>query len=352
MPRRHPQPFWREFTKCWYVQVGKKQVRLHADREEAFRLYYDMMSKPPEARTAAPAKPGDHLVAVVLDAFLDSVRANKAPRTYEFHHRNVQHFLDSIPPRLTVAELKPIHVTRAMNAHAGWSASTKNAFGRSVQQAFNWAEAQGLIERTPIRRVEKPGGTARETPVTAAEFEKLMTLVKDAPFRDLLIAAWDTGARPNELRRVEVRHFDEANARWVFPKGESKGKKKARVVYLTPRVAEACRRMAEANPDGPLFRNRDGVPWKKNAIICRFQRLKERVGRTIALVDFRHGFCDRLLKNGVDAVAVANILGHANTAMVATVYSALSQDPEYLREQARKAEGKGQPPRTDADRLG
>jgi integrase len=335
-----PKPFFRSARNAWFVQVGGRQVKLHADRDEAFRLYHEMMARPPERRAAPAPAPGG-LVAVVLDAFLDWVKANKAPRTYEFHHRNVQRFLDSIPPALTVAELKPIHVTRAMDAQPGWSASTKNGFGRSVQQAFNWAEAQGLIDRTPIRRVEKPGGTARETPVTPAEFEKLTELVKDRPFRDLIEAAWDTGARPNELRRVEARHFDEANARWVFPKGESKGRKKARVVYLTPRVVEACRRMAAANPAGPLFRNRDGAPWTKNAITCRFQRLKGAMGRTVALVDFRHGFCDRLLKNGVDAVAAANILGHSNTAMVATVYSALSQDPEYLRGQARKAEGKG-----------
>jgi integrase len=54
---------------------------------------------------------------------------------------------------------------------------------------------------------------ARETPVTPEEFEKLMEVVKDTPFRDLLIAAWDSGARPIELRQVEARHCDFTNGR-------------------------------------------------------------------------------------------------------------------------------------------
>ena len=45
MPRRHPQPFWREFMRCWYVQIGGKQIKLHPDREEAFRLYYTLMDR-------------------------------------------------------------------------------------------------------------------------------------------------------------------------------------------------------------------------------------------------------------------------------------------------------------------
>jgi hypothetical protein len=35
MARRRPEPFWREQTRCYYVQLRKKQVRLDPDENEA-----------------------------------------------------------------------------------------------------------------------------------------------------------------------------------------------------------------------------------------------------------------------------------------------------------------------------
>jgi hypothetical protein len=43
MPRKHPQPFWRAERTCYYVQIGKKQHRLDPDRDEAFRLYHELI---------------------------------------------------------------------------------------------------------------------------------------------------------------------------------------------------------------------------------------------------------------------------------------------------------------------
>jgi hypothetical protein len=40
MPVRFPRPFWRSSRNCWFVQLGKKQVRLDPDRDEAFRMYH------------------------------------------------------------------------------------------------------------------------------------------------------------------------------------------------------------------------------------------------------------------------------------------------------------------------
>jgi integrase len=341
---QHPEPFWRASRKCFYVQLDGKQKKLHPDRDTAFRMYHELMSRPPEEQSKKPVDPtAPRLVVVILDAFLDWVKIHQAAKTYAWHNDYIQAFVDSIPSTLTLAELKPLHVSRVMDSSPTWSPSTKNGFARSIQRAMNWAEKQGMIDRNPLRHVEKPAVEARETPVTPAEYAKLMKLVKDEPFRDLLIAAWESGARPNELMRVEARNCELSSGRWVFKRKESKGKKKPRVVYISDRVADICRRRAEQYPEGPLFRNQDGNPWNKDAINCRFHRLTAKIGRKIALYDFRHAFCHEGLKNGVNALTVANLLGHQNPTMVATVYSSLSHAPEYLRAQARKARGSTQP---------
>jgi integrase len=94
--------------------------------------------------------------------------------------------------------------------------------------------------------------------VSQAEFQAILDHTKDRQFRDLLTVTWETGCRPQESLRVEARHLDPAGERWIFPPSESKGRKTPRVVYLTPKAAEICGRLATAHPTGPMFRNTDG----------------------------------------------------------------------------------------------
>src|SRR5579883_344628 len=264
MPKKRPEPFWREQTHCYYVQIGKKQHRLDPDEQTAWRLYHELMPKPPEERP----KPilDTRLVAVILDAFLDHVKANKAPKTYTWHRDHIQNFVSAHPPTLTVAELKPHHVTRVMDDHEGWSPSTKNGFGRSVQQAFRWAKRQGLIEINPIDDVEKPGGQARELAISVAEYAQIMSVVTDPCARLLLETAWETGARPQEVRAIEARHVELEQRRIAFPVKESKGKKRQRVIYLTDEGIALLGPLCERRPTGPLLRNSDGEPWTKDSI--------------------------------------------------------------------------------------
>ena len=49
MPRKkRPEPFWRSERNCWFVQIGKKQHRLDPDESTAWRLYHELMARPPE----------------------------------------------------------------------------------------------------------------------------------------------------------------------------------------------------------------------------------------------------------------------------------------------------------------
>ena len=50
------------------------------------------------------------------------------------------------------------------------------------------------------------------------------------------------------------------------------------------------------------------------------------------LTAFRHSFCHRLLKAGVDALTVSNLMGHAGVSMVVEFYSHMNHAPDYLRQ--------------------
>lgn len=402
MPRRYPQPFWREFTRCWYVQVGKKQIRLSPDRDEAYRLYHELMGRGPEVDPSPPAASSlrSPLVVEVLDGFLDWCERNKARRTYEFYRENLQRFAARIPRDLAVADLKPFHVTRALADFPQWNNNTKHDFIGAVKRALNWVADEELVERNPLGRMKKPAREAREMAVSPEEYARVLEAVEEPRFRDLIEMAWETGSRVQELRQIEARFVDLAAGRIVIPPSKAKGKKSHRVIYLTDRSRQIVARLVGEWPTGPLLRNSEGNAWTKDAINCAFCRLQLAMGRRAMkelgievdvpgrfrvgdtppeevararakhlasvkkarkgaeslarehgtkyhLGAFRKGYATEALKNGVDTVTVAHLLGHADASMVSRVYAKVQQDPKFMAEAARRA--KGGPAQSAAD---
>jgi integrase len=173
--------------------------------------------------------------------------------------------------------------------------------------------------------------------VSVAEYQALLKLTKDQAFKDLLTVTWEIGCRPQESLRVEARHVDVDGQRWIFPPSESKGKKTPRVVYLTPKAVEICKRLIAKHPIGRLFRNMDGSSWTPDATNCRFQRIKRKLKVKYSLYALRHSWMNRLLMAGCDAFSVALLAGHSDPSMLAKHYQHLSQSPEFLLTQARRA---------------
>ena len=245
----------------------------------------------------------------------------------------------------------------------------------------------GLIEASPIRHIEKPRARRRDVVIMPEDYSWILGRVGDEEFRDLPVVCWETGCRPQEILAVEVRHVDLDGGRWDFPADEAKGKKAHRVVYLTDRALEITRKVMVRHPEGPLFRNTGGRPWHPYALNCRFGRLRlsrgrqriqqlgllpprikrlsgvqrrdpefraaheeavrrrrERIaelareqGTKWCLYHFRHSFATRMLEAGMDALTVSALLGHADGAMLAKVYSHLSRNGAYLRDAVKAA---------------
>jgi integrase len=289
---------------------------------------------------------------------------------------------------MTTARLKPFHVQQWLDANPGWKTGKRGAV-IAVQRAFNWAVRMGLIDANPIRSLEKPKAGRRDHVITADQFRTILTLVKDAEFRDLLTVCWETSCRPQEALSVEAAHVDVEGGCWVFPVDESKGKEQQRIVYLTDTALAITRRLMAAHPCGPLFLNTNGLPWSPSALNCRFARLRLALGRNkvnelgltppklkrltkaqrndetlsrthgeavgerrwqiaalarrhvprYSLYTFRHSWCTHALERGVDAVTVAILMGHRDTTMISRVYSHLTQRRDHLRDAVRKAVG-------------
>ncbi len=332
-----PKPFFRPKKNRWYVQLDGKHVNLGPDRDAAFDRYHKIMSecKQPVPVVVLSSEP---LLVEILDAFLDWCLKHRSGRTYEAYKERIEQFLPSLEDRRMMArDLRPFHLTRWVDSHSGWNPGMKRGRLQAVQRAFNWAVKQGVLDKSPIAYMEKPPPGKREIVIDYPTYQRMLTLTATQEFRDLITVAWETGCRPQEIWRVEKRHLDPAGKRWVFPAQESKGKKKIRVVYLTDRALGICQRLARRHLTGPLFRNSDGLAWTRFAVSLVFSRMVKHLGKKYALVDFRHSFTTRSLKEGVDPVTLSFLLGHADTSMLAKTYAHLDQEPEHLHTALSKA---------------
>lgn len=384
-----PKPFFRT-GRGWFVQLGKQQIKLSPGPEStetektAWAAFHALMAERarPQTGPANSANSATLTVVEVFEKFLDWCQKHRSERTYEWSKKHIQAFCDHLPAAGTMpaADLRPFHVVEWVDSKTTWGANQKRGAIVAVTRPFNWAAKLGYIPVSPVRGIEKPTPTKRDSRMTPEDFEKLLGHVKDEPFRDLLTFAYEAGCRPQEARLVEARHLKLGQHRVEIPPTEAKGKKRWRVIYLSETAAAIVSRLAELRPSGPLFLNVDGNPWEAQAIVCRFQRLlvklsgaevelprlprferrnykdpaelavaraahqaklvemrKKRAklareGETrFAMYDLRHCFASRKLKEGHDPITVAALLGHKDGTMLCKHYEGISTDGDHLR---------------------
>lgn len=329
-----PKPFFRKSRGLWYVQIDGKQINLGPDREAAFQRYGQLLSKP----KAPPKTESDlHPLAHVIDDFLDWVKKNRSKDTYEWYRYRLDRF-DKKYPDMMAEDVTPDHVQEWVDGYLLSRTSRRN-YLRTVKRCLSWAKRRGTISRWQLDALEIPSADHREITVTQAEFDTLLARFSDEEFRDLLTVTFETGCRPQESLRVEARHVDLVNQRWVFPKSESKNKRTSRVVYMTDKAMAIVRKLVERHPTGKLFRNMDGQPWTPSAANCRFQRAKKTLKKRYSLYALRHAWATNALLRGVDPLTVAILLGHRDPSILSRVYQHLSLSPDHMLSQAKKAVG-------------
>jgi integrase len=380
MPR-HPKPWYRK-GRGWFIQRNGKQVFLGKKKPDAMSAYHWEMGRAPRAVQRTDS------VAQLVDAFLEWVQQNQAPDTYRWYLDRLQEFC-CLYPDLRVSALQVYHVQQWLDSRKV-SRGTKRNLARSIMRCMKWAEEQGYIDKSPIAHFRKPRGGVRQTVITPEAYHELLASIRRQPLRDLVMFAWETGARAAECMSLEARHVELMNSRVVFPVEEEKMERAPRVIYLTGVALEIVARLVKVHPTGPLFRNTNGA-WNAGSINCAFNALQIRMGKKAlkaegftldeadieekiktlkpsfakrpktaeelreearkklwsaaavrrapkyCMTALRHSFCHRLLKAGVDALTVSSLMGHASVSMVVEYYSHMNHAPDYLRQSLERA---------------
>lgn len=336
------KPYFRTFDGWWYIQIRqgskriqKKLVKGKENRQQAYDLFNKMVAEEAELPPPTRLKVHDLLVA-----FLKHAAVSVKEKTFDWYKKFLVNFDDrygSLKPHQVTGEI----VTAWLNSNKRWKGARRGAV-IALKRAFNWAYDNNKIAKNYLRTVKKPPAKARERFLTQEERQRIFDNYPEGDcFRDFLFALENTGCRPGEVASVTAKQVNLREGIWEFEEHKTEHTGGNRIVILTPAMMELTKRLMKEHPTGPLFRNEDGNPWNRNAVRCRFRRVREKLnlGGDLVAYLYRHAACTDLLESGTGIAQAAEILGHKDTKMILRHYSKLRERRDHLRQQIMKARG-------------
>jgi integrase len=333
-----PNKIWfRKDLGWWMVTLGGQKIRLAEGRENkkaAQGKFYELAS----ARTRAPESTSAR-VADIIEAFLAWAKLHLSDQTLHNYTWYGQLFAEAFG-YLAVAELRPIHVTRWVDAHC-WGPTTEYNARRSVKRAFSWACEQGILATNPLRGMKSPKPRSRERALTDTEYKVLIANSR-RDFRILLFALKETGCRPKEARTLQWSQVKED--RWVLPKHKTVHKTgRPRTIFLTKPMQKLMAILRKDSTSDYVFLNSRGRPWTVNAIRLRISRIKDKADlpKDVCAYLLRHAFGTNAILNGVDPVTLAQLMGHESLEMISKVYCHLADQRKHLQEAVERIRQRG-----------
>lgn len=266
-------------------------------------------------------------LAELLQLFLDWCQRNRSPRTVTYYRGLLEPWVKKVGD-------KPADQVVALDLVQH---STGRALTVAVQRLFNWAaKVAKVVSATPFKEVEKPRSRRRKRTVDRGDFA-ILARHAQFDFRAVLVCCRETACRPQEVRLLEWDWLcveDPRGPFWgqlvagrgFFVLEDYKAAERrdddgpSRIIPVSPRLGRLLLRLAlQRRAEGIIFRNAQGKPWTKNALVLRMRRLRERAGlgqrvrgELICLYTLRHSAASAWAAAGLPAKTLGDLLGHVN----------------------------------------
>jgi len=254
----------------------------------------------------------------------------------------IRHWISEMvnkPPRLRTARGK---TQRYRKPEKGDEAlrrrrNTANRITAILKAALTNAFREGLVASDLAwRRIKlfENVTAARLQYLTVAQAQRLINAC-DPDFRNMVIAALQTGARYSELARLRVHDFNPDAGTVSILKSKSGH---TRHVPLTEEGAAFFAELCAGRPGADvLLRRANGEPWGASNQIAPMAAACRRAGISppVGFHALRHSYASHSVMANAPLVVVAAALGHADTRMVSKHYGHLAQS--YVADAIRAA---------------
>jgi integrase len=215
-------------------------------------------------------------------------------------------------------------------SHSGSRKSVLNLLG-TLNAVLAYAKKCGIrVPDVPTSSLTLSGDRdgAEAVYFKQADIPRILKLARE-PYRTMFTVAWTVGLRAGELLGLTVADVDFERLT-ICPRKQAddrtrvlrdlKTKKSRTPVPITPETAAVVRGYLEnhwkENPQGLLFPNRKGKPWKRATVVrCGLHPVLRKLGiptQRAGLHAFRHGLGTALANSGASPVVVQRTLRHTD----------------------------------------
>ncbi len=279
------------------------------------------------------------LLDAAVDSFVLDARARGlSERTIEFYLAGVAALRCRLPSPLEAQTLDMLQLdaVRALAVALRGQVAPSTLAGRlrALKVFSRWCMRERYLRRDPLERLVVPRVPDTEIARFSDAQVRALLGVASAELGLALRLLFDTGLRIGELTSLRVDDLQRGGL-LVVGKGGHR-----RFVPLGRRAERDLRRALvrrDAGPGAPLLVQRGGAALTAAAVAQGMRRLSRRLGLNGVRVSphtCRHTFATAFLANGGSLLALQQILGHHDLAMVRR-YVHLS--PEQLAAQHRAA---------------
>lgn len=323
-------PFLRGKRGIYYCWIEGNLRSLRTKKPKIAEANYRAMLAGWEAERSKSAEPPAPVVLTArqcFDLYLGRA-ADFEANTLRVRKAALDDFARIVGP-LPHPEVTAEHLSQWLASHPNWSSSTRRGYINAVMAAFNHCVRRRRIAENPLEGVAKPRWE-RRSKVISTEDQAAILATARPPFRWILEALIETGARPSELCRAGVSDYKDG--RIVLLEHKEDEHVEERIIYLTDAVKAQVERLIVGRAEGPIWRNAYGRPWTPDTLYCRFKRLRKDLGLGAGVFPYsaRHRFAsDAINQKNANPALVARFLGHADTSMLMKHY--FREDPEAAR---------------------
>jgi integrase len=297
-----------------------------------------------------------------LEQWVETIRAEVAPKTHERYGEIVRNFLIPAFGNFTLTKLAPVHIQQEYNRWAvggrldgkpgGLSPRTRRHIHRILRTALSRALEQQVIARNPADVFKKrlPKVELRPLAILNAEQSaRLLEAIAHSRVYWPVLLALSTGMRRGEVLAVRWKNVDlergtlrvmeslEQTKTAIRFKAPKSGRHRAITLpaYAVEELRRLKRQQAEAllalgvrqTGDTLLCCRADGEPHRPLSLTYEFARFMGRM-RDLPRVrfhDLRHSHATQLLSAGVHPKIASERLGHASVGITLDLYSHVTE---------------------------
>ena len=228
-------------------------------------------------------------------------------------------------------------------SNAGMANSTRNRELGDIKAIFNWAikekRRSGIPVgfTSPVANIGKLDEPIRRVHLSEQEISDLLALAKLSTYRrmhGLILTALTSGARKGELQRMRWDNTDLDQK--IAEVGTDHKTGRYRTLILSDDVVSELKTYKRHRPNALIFCGTN--PYQPYDERREWRRLRADLGlHDLHFHDLRHIAATRMLKAGASTLATSQVLGHADTRMLARRYGSL--ETITLKDVVEKAAG-------------